>query len=223
MGTGSGDKLCQFASAFNTTALGVDGRDNILQAKHTYAGSAACHWAPIDFDKDSVQDTIVSAMPGPLHTAVLISAGVIEHLRFPDRLLDGIVALLAQGAYAAVISTNWRHSEVRWSRPVVKEIYEVGHPLAVYMGPPNNNKHVREWSPWEFSRFLESKGLSIVYWTMEPCPVKSPLFCNMVFVVATRLDEKLLKLSRNGIDWRDVHTPDVLKQTWQEFSKTQKI
>jgi 2-polyprenyl-3-methyl-5-hydroxy-6-metoxy-1,4-benzoquinol methylase len=76
---------------------------------------------------------------------LLVCADVIEHVEQPVFLLRRLAELLADGGQL-LISTPDR---MRFDLPT---------PL----GPPNNPRHVREWTRDEFELLLESVGLQIV-------------------------------------------------------------
>ena len=127
VGCGNGEKLVALYPRFEI--VGIDHGENLLRCRERFPFGT---WLEHDLD---------SAKPLPLSDdvagSVLICADVIEHLRYPERLLRNLRVALGR-AHATLISTPER--DLTWG---------TGH-----MGPPPNPAHVREWALNEFAALL---------------------------------------------------------------------
>jgi SAM-dependent methyltransferase len=137
VGTGSGVKLEKYLLPVTPTTVGFDQGSGIALAR---TRCPAIEW----IDGDLMADADWQPLAGRRFD-LLVCADVIEHVEQPVFLLRRLAELLADGGQL-LISTPDR---MRFDLPT---------PL----GPPNNSRHVREWTRDEFELLLESVGLQIV-------------------------------------------------------------
>jgi hypothetical protein len=132
VGCGTAGKLAVLHPEFEI--VGIDFGRNIARCREAYPFGT---WIETDLDHSDdlgYQD---------FAAAVIVCADVIEHLRYPDRLLAMLRLARSAGALALIISTPDRSVQLD----------------ARELGPPANAAHVREWSLAEFSRLLNAFDL----------------------------------------------------------------
>jgi predicted TPR repeat methyltransferase len=133
VGCGSGVKVLRL----DAPGRQITGLDDAVCIKHCLASHSSGRWLVENFDVD--------------HRAVneefdlLICADVIEHVVYPDRLLNKIRQYSHQGSHI-VISTPDR-TRMEDKRP---------------LGPPTNPLHVREWAMPELADLVRSQGFEVI-------------------------------------------------------------
>ena len=139
VGCGSGIKVLRLARPERK----ITGLDDAVCIKHCVASHSAGRWLVENFDEnrraiDEVLDLI-------------ICADVIEHVIYPDRLLNKILNYSHKDSHV-VISTPDR-SRTHGQEP---------------LGPPANKVHVREWAAPELASLIRSQGFAIASHTHVP-------------------------------------------------------
>jgi SAM-dependent methyltransferase len=89
---------------------------------------------------------------------LVIFADVIEHIALPNQMLNNIINLNPR---YIVISTPDRN------------LLRVG----TYNGPPQNSTHIREWSFYEFHKYIESKFDIIEHFISNPSQGTQCILC----------------------------------------------
>lgn len=130
VGCGNANKLEAVMGEFQTVGLDIGSNLDVCRARHPEA-----EWLEHDLDTEG-------PLPATADGAVVVCADVIEHVRFPERLLGKIRTALDNGAHAALVSTPER--DLTWGLR--------------HSGPPPNRAHVREWAWQEFSSLLSAHG-----------------------------------------------------------------
>jgi SAM-dependent methyltransferase len=143
VGCGGGHKLV--AAAHRRRTIGIDVGENLEGCRLRWPDR---DWRHCDLE----QVDSLPVAPEELQNAVVVAADVIEHLVNPERLVDALVASLADARFV-VLST-----------PDRDRLYEVGH-----LGPPSNPRHVREWTRTELAIYLAERGTpaGVIGWTRE--------------------------------------------------------
>ena len=131
VGCGNGEKLVALHPRYEI--VGIDKGDNLERCRERFPFGT---WLEHDLDSDEPLP-VGDAVEG----SVLICADVIEHLLYPERLLEKLRLGLSR-ADAILISTPERDLT-----------HGTGH-----MGPPPNPAHVREWTLHEFAILLAAHG-----------------------------------------------------------------
>jgi glycosyltransferase involved in cell wall biosynthesis/SAM-dependent methyltransferase len=136
VGTGSGVKLERMVAPHVEVAVGLDQGSGIQLAR-----SRAPHLEWVEGDLLSIEPWQQIANRS---FDLLICADVIEHVEDPVMLLRHIAAQMSTSSLL-LISTPDR---LKLDRPNA-------------FGPPDNPRHVREWTHEEFELFLESLGFRV--------------------------------------------------------------
>lgn len=134
LGCGSGYKLVKYIFPHCKDITGVDQSHAVEFLKKSHKVGT---WLVDNFDNSSLEN--------PRKYDLILAVDVIEHLVYPEKLLDKIKLHSHQGTHI-IISTPER-DKVRG-----KDSF----------GPPENKKHVREWNTDEFKRFIEHAGFKIL-------------------------------------------------------------
>jgi 2-polyprenyl-3-methyl-5-hydroxy-6-metoxy-1,4-benzoquinol methylase len=132
LGCGSGHKFVKFVVPRVEYALGVDQQSGIELASRIFPSH---QWMSADFSDPTIWPAL-----GDHHFDTVIWADVIEHLADPSEALANIRDVLATGS-RLVVSTPDRS-------------YLEEDPL----GPPNNPRHIREWTEAELRLLLHHQG-----------------------------------------------------------------
>lgn len=131
IGCGSAVKLGKFSSRFKF--IGIDSSAAISLAKNALPKAHFIEW--------DLEEGLPEIDHSVLECSVVICSDVVEHLRYPDRLLRSL-ARVSKIAPFVLISTPDRDRARGW----------------LDNGPPLNPAHVMEWSGGEFVRFMKSCG-----------------------------------------------------------------
>jgi 2-polyprenyl-3-methyl-5-hydroxy-6-metoxy-1,4-benzoquinol methylase len=134
LGSGSGYKLHKYIMPLVEKAVGVDMKHSVEHCKAVYPD---VEWVCDDFDNPT--NTIDELFE------LVISFDVIEHLVYPDKLIEKMKSYIKPGG-TLLISTPER--DLLWGEE--------------HSGPSVNRKHVREWNREEFAKLLAFHGLVIV-------------------------------------------------------------
>lgn len=134
LGSGSGYKLNKYIAPCVDKAVGIDMQHS---AEHCRIHYPEVEWVSDNFDNPV--NTISQKFD------LVISFDVIEHLVYPEKLLEKMKSYSKPDAIL-LLSTPER--DCVWG----KQDY----------GPSKNKKHVREWNQVEFNRLLENFGLSVL-------------------------------------------------------------
>ncbi len=135
LGSGSGYKLNKYIFPYCKDVYGIDLKHAVEYCSQLYKDM---HWVFDDFDA-----------PNPSIDKkfdLIICFDVIEHLIFPENLLNKIKTYSHAGT-RILISTP--------ERDLVRGFD--------HKGPPPNEKHIREWNQEELKEFLESRGFKILH------------------------------------------------------------
>ena len=134
LGCGSGFKMMTYIYPFCKEVYGIDQKYAIEHCRKNYDQG---NWILDDFDAENA--TIDKKFE------MVFSADVIEHLVFPDKLLNKVKKYANHDSHI-IISTP--------ERDLVRgeDSY----------GPPANKLHVREWNQHEFSEFISNSGFEIL-------------------------------------------------------------
>jgi 2-polyprenyl-3-methyl-5-hydroxy-6-metoxy-1,4-benzoquinol methylase len=133
LGSGSGYKLNKFIAPLVEKAVGIDMQHSVDHCKNKYSN---VEWVCDDFDNPS--NTIADKFE------MGFSFDVIEHLVYPEKLLQKLRSYVKPGGYILV------------STPERDRLWGKDH-----AGPSVNKKHVREWNQEEFAQLLAHYGLKI--------------------------------------------------------------
>lgn len=133
IGAGDGSKLAALHPDFSI--IGIDYGKNVERSQERYPFGS---WRTCDLDASGPLPVSDEELLG----SVVVASDVIEHLKWPELLVDHLVAAL-QHAGAAIVSTP--------ERDLTRGIRSAG--------PPRNVHHVREWSILEFGDLLRRQGL----------------------------------------------------------------
>lgn len=145
VGSGTGTKLMRFVAPTVKCAVGVDQQSGVQLARQHFPRGT---WIVGDFGADETWHKLAAINPD-----LVILADVIEHLDDPADTLSRIRRLLLRSQAHLIVSTPDR-------------AYRQDEPP---MGPPNNPRHVREWTEAEFRQLLKSVGLRVVRsWHQRP-------------------------------------------------------
>lgn len=155
IGCGSGHNLVRYVGKVTSNFVGFDQPSRISVARHCFPDET---WVGGDLDDEAIWHEVSSLKP-----QLIISAGVVERVVDPRRMLSGIRYALSERG-VAVISTPDRNR----LQPQTA------------LGPPTNPHHIREWSAEEFALLLESCGLQIFRLVRR---LPRALSTSMVFVV----------------------------------------
>lgn len=140
IGCGTGGKLIPMANQFQI--CGIDYGDNLKQCSDAYPQG---EWYDVDLQAESVPADI-------FRDSVVICADVIEHLVYPDNLIETL-RNACKTASNVLVSTpdRWR-------------LYG-----GIQMGMPENKAHVREWDLEELESWFISEGLPVKWsgWTIS--------------------------------------------------------
>jgi 2-polyprenyl-3-methyl-5-hydroxy-6-metoxy-1,4-benzoquinol methylase len=134
LGSGAGYKLNKFILPVAKRVVGIDMPHSVKHCTPLYPDIT---WLHDDFDNP------VTALNEKFD--VTLSFDVVEHLVYPEKLLDKLKAYCKEGGHI-IISTPERDL-VRGKE---------------HKGPSPNKLHVREWNKEEFRKFLESQGLKVL-------------------------------------------------------------
>lgn len=137
VGCGKAEKLLPLKDRFSV--LGFDFGANLAYCRQTHDWGT---WFSLDFDSDQPIDLPVEIVS----RAVVICADVIEHVRYPERLLARLRALM-DVAPVGLLSSPERDL--------------VGGPDD--MGPPANVYHLREWNQVELTAYVTASGLRVEF------------------------------------------------------------
>lgn len=135
IGCGSGDKLHEFFGRGKRRVVGVDQGSGIALASDRFAG---IDWIDGDLARDDVWADLKAISPD-----LIICADVIEHVEDPVELLHRLQSLMSPGT-ALILSTPDR-SRLEASQ----------------LGPPGNQRHIREWSKDELARLVSHVGFEV--------------------------------------------------------------
>lgn len=133
LGSGSGYKLHKYIAPLVNKAVGIDMKHSVEHCKSVYP---VVEWVCDDFDNPA--NTIADKFD------LVISFDVIEHLVYPDKLIEKMKSYANSGGIL-LVSTPER--DLLWGKE--------------HFGPSVNRKHVREWNQEEFSNLLTFHGLCI--------------------------------------------------------------
>lgn len=155
IGCGNGKKLVSLASKFEI--IGLDYGENIRKAAENYPPGK---WIEFDVNENDLD------VEGYYQDAVVICADVIEHIPYPDALIETLRNASKTAAYVLVSTPDRERLEQRTPN-----------------GPPANKAHVREWTQAEFTAWLISEGLPVVWsgWTISYD--KQPQHVNTILTV----------------------------------------
>jgi 2-polyprenyl-3-methyl-5-hydroxy-6-metoxy-1,4-benzoquinol methylase len=137
VGTGSGIKFERFVAAHAATMVGFDQGSGIDLARQR---GGRIEWT----DGDLMTRESWDGLDGRVFD-LAICADVVEHIEDPVFLLHRLNEVIGARGHL-LISTPDR---IRFDRPN-------------RLGPPDNHRHVREWTRDEFELLLESTGFEIV-------------------------------------------------------------
>jgi 2-polyprenyl-6-hydroxyphenyl methylase/3-demethylubiquinone-9 3-methyltransferase len=133
-GSGSGYKLNKFISPKLSNVSGVEMKHSVEYCKPKYPHIS---WYSNDFDSN--ENNVNTQYD------IVVCFDVIEHLVYPEILLQKIKSFLKPEGYLLI------------STPDRDKLYGKLH-----HGPPHNLKHVREWNMNEFACFLEHEKFTIL-------------------------------------------------------------
>lgn len=133
LGSGSGFKLNKYIAPWIEKTVGIDMPHSVEHCQKLYP---SVEWVCDDFDNptNAISDKF----------DLVISFDVIEHLVYPEKLLEKIKSYATRDA-VIMISTPER--DLLWGKE--------------HSGPSMNKKHVREWSESEFTTMLDYFGLAV--------------------------------------------------------------
>lgn len=140
IGCGRAEKLIKLSSEFKT--FGIDYKANIEANQQTHRNLS---W----YDFDLSEQVVTSAH---FIGSIAICADVIEHIPYPDALIETLRNASQTAAYVLVSTPD-------------RDRLAQGTPN----GMPANKAHCREWTEAEFRAWLISEGLPVVWsgWTIS--------------------------------------------------------
>jgi SAM-dependent methyltransferase len=143
IGTGTGTKAyTNLGHLVQLTGWDQASGIEIARSRHPDA-----QWMTGDLNDDAMWQQIAKLEP-----ELVLCADVIEHVDDPIGLLANLRGVLGHGA-SLLISTPDR------------SLLETGLPL----GPPSNQRHVREWTAEEFRQLLAASSLEVTgFWRLRP-------------------------------------------------------
>jgi glycosyltransferase involved in cell wall biosynthesis/SAM-dependent methyltransferase len=163
IGCGTGGKLAPYMGEFSV--MGIDYGANIIACHTAYPLRAL--WLSCDLGTKTVDGEY-------FEDAIAICADVIEHIPYPEALIESLRNASKSAAYVLV------------STPDRERIAQ-----GTEYGPPANPAHVREWTEAEFSAWLKSEGLPVVWsgWTISYD--KQPQYANTILTILSTNPEPL--------------------------------
>lgn len=140
IGCGTAGKLMHYANDFQV--VGIDYGDNLKLCSDTFPQS---EWYDVNLQAESVPADI-------FRDSAVICADVIEHLVYPDTLIETL-RNASKTAACVLIST-----------PDRERLYN-----SYQNGPPDNKAHVQEWTLAELESWFISEGLPVKWagWTIS--------------------------------------------------------
>lgn len=140
IGCGRAGKLMQYANEFKT--IGIDYGDNIHANSQKHLNHS---WYEFDLNEQVVTSAHFIG-------SVVICADVIEHIPYPDALIETLRNACETAAYVLVSTPD--RDRLAQNTP---------------NGMPANPAHVREWRLSELVAWFESEGLPVVWqgWTIS--------------------------------------------------------
>lgn len=140
IGCGTAGKLIPLAAEFEI--VGIDYGDNIEQCHMRYPEG---EWHNINLQADIVPTKLFK-------DSVVICADIIEHLVYPDNLIETLRHAASTAAYVLVSTPD-------------RERLQQG----TENGPPANKAHVQEWTLAELEAWFKSERLPVAWagWTIS--------------------------------------------------------